>query len=938
MVGRIGGQRDYYLYQRLSCVMLAAALAVVPAVGHAANAYTATLQEMLDKDPARFNDRMWDLIRENPAQKQQIFNEAVRLSLLHEIAVNPAQKVAILAKFKRLYPDLAETLDVAAGQTPTSLPSVASVSGFERPKVFANDPPRGSWWGRNWPWVALGGAAAIGGTVAIVAASSSGSSDTPPDPYAVPDRVGATQEFNNQSGLSRINAAAANNAGFTGNGITVAVVDSGVNVLHPDLRDNIAPGGYDYINNTATVTDVDTSVYHGTHVAGIIAAGKNDFGIRGVAYNAKILPLAAIGSGAPSTSVVNSVNRALSQGAKVLNGSYGPNDTAVSLFVSNGAQFFWDAALAQADAYLNAANNGMILVFAAGNSYSSTNASIAANPMGGGFLPFIRPANSGIALGSPGAYRYSNDGVTLSTLSADYSALEGKLIAAVAVDENNVIASFSNRCGVAKDWCIAAPGVNINSTSSGNSYSPLDGTSFAAPHVSGAIAVLLQQHPELTPTQVVNLLLDTATDIGATGVDDIYGHGLVNLEAAVLATGPFSIVTSSSMSGNSVLLNNSSFTSSPAFGNQLTNALAATRIGVLDSYTRNFTVGLGQRVETNLSRLDGAAALQRFGQNEFRPQIALDQDNTLSFTLKSRGGVERAGDAQLPGLASYSLTHVVDKGAAINVNYRDARANALGFNEDDRSLLTGQLSTNGIGNPYLDFVNDGYANNVTLDLPWEGRFRATTAMGAPENDDGQRNMLAMSEVGFGDERLGLSLTSGALIEQERVLGLQGTGAFALGQGTTTWFGGVAGHWQLAPKTTLFASWYGGMTDSAAADNSLVQSVNSIASSAWRLGVSRADLLQDEDRLRFNIAQPLRAESGALNVNLPQYRLRDGSIISQSASYNLAPSGREIDFEAGYSFAMDGAGKLDVAGLYRRDAGHVAGVNEVVGMTRFSRGF
>jgi subtilisin family serine protease len=947
-------QRSVGLRYRLLCGTLACAFALpIPAAQAAITPYTASLQQSLEQDPAHFNDKMWALIRANPEQRDQIFHEAVRLSLQHEIALNPANKAATVAKFKQLYPDMAPTLEAYAnGQTVAQaappLPEVMSI-GAERPRIIANDPAprvRGDWFGRNWPWVLLGGAAVAGGAVAIVAATAKSSSGDAPPAAATPGTpptVGADQEYQNQGGLARINAAAANNAGFTGQGITVAVVDSGVNIAHADLVNQIAPGGYNFINDTATITDTDSrpqdGSFHGTHVAGIIAAEKNDFGIRGIAYNAKILPLAAIGSGAPLTAVTNAVNRASSQGAKVLNASYGPNDTVNQLFVDNSAQFFWNNALDQANAYLTAANNGMILVFAAGNSYTTSSALINNHPTGGGFLPFIRPSNSTIALGLPGAYRYSNDGVTLTTLSADYSGLEGKLIAAVSVDANNVISSFSNRCGVAKNWCIAAPGEDINSTSSGNSYTTLSGTSFSAPHVSGALAVLLQQHPELTPTQVVNLLLNTATDIGAPGIDDIYGHGLLNLGAASQSIGPFSIVTSGNLNGNSVLLNGSSVTASPAFGNQLTAALAGTEIGVLDSYTRNYTVNLGDRVTTRLNTIDGTTSLQRFGQNEFRPEIALDTSNRLNFTLKAKNALERAaGSEGLSSLASYSFTHQVGNSAAVAMSHREARAASLGFNEADRTLLAAQLAGHGAGNPYLDFVNDGYASNVTLDLPWSGRFRATTAMGAPDNDDAQRNVLAMSEADFGNAGTGVTFTAGGLIEQERVLGLQGTGAFALGEGTTTWFGGVAGRWQVAANTQLLASWYGGVTEASTNSNSLVQGADRIASMAWRVGLTQHDVLQADDRLRVNIAQPLRAESGALQVNLPQYRLRDGSIISQTASYGLAPTGREIDLEAGYSFTVAETAKLDFATLYRRDAGHVAGKHELLGLSRFSKAF
>jgi subtilisin family serine protease len=948
----------FSLRHKLLCSALAFTVAlptITPA--HAAllkgNAYTTTLQDLLAKDPAHFNERMWDLIRANPEAREQIFMESIRLSLQHEIAVQPGKKAEILARFQKLYPEHAGTLEAFAEGADTASPTVLSFKDTSKVRTYATDPEHAannhtSWMGRNWPWVLLGGAAVVGGTVAIVAAGSSSSSSSTTTPILIdtPPSVGAAQELANQSGLGRINAAAANDAGFTGKDIIVGVIDSGVNVNHPDLRDNIAPGGYNYIDHSSVMRDTNNDpldgVFHGTHVAGIIAAAKNDFGIRGVAYNAKILPLAAIGSGG----TYGDIRDAQDLGAKVINGSYGADSATVDLFVQKQAYLLDGPTLALADTYLNYANHGGILVFSAGNSYdvyqtaSSPYNIINSSPISDGFLPFIRPANKNIALGQPGAYRVLNNSGTLSTIDADYSALEGHLIVVAALKENNTIANFSNRCGVAKDWCISAPGVNITSTGAGSTYSALDGTSFSAPHVSGALAVLLEQHPELTPAQIVNLLLTTATDIGDPGVDDLYGHGLLNLGAAIQSVGPFSVVTGLNMSGNQVLLSNSSVRSSAAFGSSFVNKLSSTEIGVLDSYTRNFTVSLGQVVKTTLSSLDSTSALQRFGQQEFRPTVAIDESNSASFTVKAKNGLERAAAGSDAGSTfdSYSFTHQLGEAVALNVNHRDARANALGFNESDRTLLSSQVSASGVGNPYLDFVSEGYANNVTTDLPWEGRFRATTAMGAPNEDKGQRNMVAMAEVGFGNDNTGISLTSGALIEQERLLGLQGTGAFELGHGATTWFAGIAGRWQVASKTQLLASAYGGMTESSAANNSLVSDIGRVTTSSWRIGLTQADVLQDDDHLRLNIAQPLRAESGAMQLNLPQYRLRDGTVIQQGVEYSLAPSGREIDLEAGYSFAVDNTTKLDFAAMFRRDAGHVAGKNEAVGLTRVNHNF
>ena len=223
-----------------------------------------------------------------------------------------------------------------------------------------------------------------------------------------------TSEYSNQYGLGKIKASSIYADGYSGSSVTVAVIDTGVDLDHPDLVDNIASGGYDYVDgdSNANPNGQGSFMSHGTHVAGIIAGMKNSTGMHGIAYNAKILPLRA-GTSAGSLGYVaieNSIDRAISQGAKIINASYGGSWMYVST----------------ANKYLSAHNNDIITVVSAGNDGAS-------NPT----YPALMPSATG------------------------YTALQDTLIAVVATDSNNTIASFSNKCGIAKNWCMAAPGVDI---------------------------------------------------------------------------------------------------------------------------------------------------------------------------------------------------------------------------------------------------------------------------------------------------------------------------------------------------------------------------------------------------------------------------------------------------------------------------------------------
>ncbi|MGI9297590.1 MAG: S8 family peptidase [Gammaproteobacteria bacterium] len=117
----------------------------------------------------------------------------------------------------------------------------------------------------------------------------------------------------------------------------------------------------------------------------------------------------------------------------------------------------------------------------------------------------------------------------------DFVSTTERWLAVVSTDRNNRISDFSNGCGFAQLWCVAAPGEGIYTTHNNGRYTTVDGTSFAAPHVSGALAVLKSAAPNLPMNAIQLILLTTATDLGESGVDEIYGHGLVNVSAGIRA-------------------------------------------------------------------------------------------------------------------------------------------------------------------------------------------------------------------------------------------------------------------------------------------------------------------------------------------------------------------------------------------------------------------
>lgn len=279
-------------------------------------------------------------------------------------------------------------------------------------------------------------------------------------------------------GVDRIDAELAWTA-VRAAGVRVAVVDTGIDTAHPDLIGNIA-GGYSAVSYTASYKDDNG---HGTHVAGTVAAADNTVGVIGVGPNAALLGVKVLDSSGSGwvSDIIEGMDWSVANGAQVINMSLS-GSTYVSSF---------QAAVARANAA------GVVVVAAAGNT--------------------------GGAVGYPAAY----NGV----------------IAVSATDSSDTIAYFSSR-GPEVD--LAAPGVSIRSTywtaRRGSGYADLSGTSMASPHVAGTAALVLSTpvgafdtdaNGVWSPVEVEAKLKATARDIGLTGVDTLYGSGLVDARAAV---------------------------------------------------------------------------------------------------------------------------------------------------------------------------------------------------------------------------------------------------------------------------------------------------------------------------------------------------------------------------------------------------------------------
>ncbi len=276
--------------------------------------------------------------------------------------------------------------------------------------------------------------------------------------------------------------------GATGSGIVIAIIDTGVDYLHPDLGGGIGPSykviaGYDFINEDNDPMDDNG---HGTHCAGIAAANGS---LKGIAPDASILAYKVLNTA--GNGIFSDIIAALEKAADP-DGNASTDDAADVVSISIGGYGDPDDSLSLA--VDNAVAAGIACVIAAGNEYNY------------------------YSITSPGCAR---DAITVG-----------------ATDKQNEIAPFSSRGPTNNVFLpkpdVLAPGVDINSTLPDGQYGPMSGTSMATPHVAGAVALVRQVYPSLGPLEVKNLLRETAVSIGEDAFTQ--GSGLVNLSNIINAS------------------------------------------------------------------------------------------------------------------------------------------------------------------------------------------------------------------------------------------------------------------------------------------------------------------------------------------------------------------------------------------------------------------
>jgi hypothetical protein len=786
-------------------------------------------------------------------------------------------------------------------------------------------------------------------------------SQTPTPPVAPPSlsyeelksQYEGYYEYQGQWGLDVVNASAAYARGATGLGITIGITDSGLDNTHTEISAGRLSGDSDlsYSNYTPNTRQQR----HGTMVASV-AAGKQEKSdtspMHGVAFEANVLFIAIQlaepdpdydpvdigtddGSGtvsdAPDFTGIDNFFSSLFEiynqyDVDIVNNSYGYSGNIID-YTEAQVRYAFPKTIVEMSQIGTPDSQKTIYVWAAGNA--------------GGY------ADQGVDFSSP---------ELLPGMAHYIPEIQGHSIAVASVDENGSISSFSSRCGVAQDYCISAPGGRITAaypTSSSDTgiyvgnpnddnysdciqdnscFAVTSGTSFAAPFVSGGLAVIADYFEgQLGSKEIVDRLFATANKKGVYSDKAIYGQGLMDLGAATAPVGQVSAMLTGTLSGAMVpaLFTGIQLTS-PSYGDAVSNGVANQTIIFFDELGAPFR-GAVENLTTDyrnqIMNLDGYEHM-----HQSTPQIIDSMDNVLEISSYK--------NQNLP----YGLVnpmHLLDAHQDNNqfFTYFNKEKNnfvshgingswALGIFQDKDLRYKTQLRSQ-FSNPWLNFSADGtsfgtvYKFQPNLDIAFlmssgRNKFQANEVFG-----ESSSSTVAMIELQ--PKNYMPSIQFGILKENDASLGLSGSGAFNGNGGQMTSFVGISDSINLFGGK-FFSSLYVGNSTGTSNNEGMINSITDIQSSAFGMGFLKQSIFNPGDEILLSIDQPMRTESGAINLRVPVYRTKERSVLFNSFGFTLRPSGREVHSKARYMSSYKNIG-LSLTLGYKSDPYHIKSMQD-----------
>ena len=465
--------------------------------------------------------------------------------------------------------------------------------------------------------------------------------------------------------------------------------------------------------------------------------------------------------------------------------------------------------------------------------------------------------------------------------------LRGHVISVVATKTDGKITGFSNRCGIAANWCIAAPGEDVSLAYFGphptEPNTPAEGifkeggTSFAAPFVSGGLALMKQLfRGQLPSIKLVTRLYSTANKTGEYADRSIYGQGLMDLGAATSPVGVATLQLGDAVGQNGSDIRSTRMRLGSAFGDGFGRSLAGREIVTFDQLGAPFWFSIGGLTQQTTPESAQTQLLNLFSQRRITRYIA---DQRVSFTPGRTGGtIERfSGIPQLQLGILEPLNG--DKSGHLSLAEKSI---TLGFNGINGTGVTA-FTTHGIS---------GVKPVSGISFSWR------------------------------PNRKYLIFNTGWLAEKSSLLGTDATGGFgrfasnSIFSGIRTEFG--FNDWQISAIAEM------GM----AVPNyqkSIIRRVTPLLSSAYKLSGKRH--LENGRSFSISLSQPLRVEKGKTSLSIPVGRTKAGGILFSQATVDLTPSGRQSNLAFDWYQPMSRNSEILLNTTWIHELGHSESVND-----------
>lgn len=742
------------------------------------------------------------------------------------------------------------------------------------------------------------------GTTAITltACSGGGGRNSDDNPGAGNAGFFQTQEFQNSDALQQINAAegyALISGEVGGDGVRVAIIDDGIDASHFDLDDNIVANLL-FPGQTPADFPGDTPNGHGTAVGGVIAAERNGQGIHGVAFDAQLVSIDALSFDPGSTTsfeILTDQFVNIASGIRIASGLTGVADVdaeadiinmslGLSIDAISGDDELTDAVIDVGLAMQQAADEDKILVVSLGNDGSAFPSFPAA------FVGTGSVAGLGIAVGS--------------------------------IDASNNQSGFSNDCGSVAEFCMVAPGENVDTTDVDDGFRRASGTSFSAPLVAGSAAVIKGAFPGVSNREVVNRLLTTAEDLGTPGVDTVFGHGALDLEAALTPVGQLSVSLTNSVNGEEVGFSSSQISLNSGLAlNGDAGALLESAMA-LDEQNFPFAVDLSESIDqrdrtTGLEGFIGADRNLTSIQTTDKSSVALSFDEDQATIDPYRAEFAESDTSLHEETDEPRLQFQSQASDKINVfmSFNETSTTDLGLG---RALYNDQgmfFQQSAFFSPYdiLAGLQSGggaaYKFSERTKVSVSG-FTATNEESATEINMQKMELLHQT---FG--AIELRFGYGLLQEEGGFLGSSTTGAFGTNTATDTQYFSASFLAPITDKFSLFGSYSQGHSSTSASTASLLNDFSTTKAEAFGAGFVMRDIVEVGDGFSFLVGQPLRVKAGTADITVPIGRTEDGEVLTDSAEVDLAPEAREITTEAVYRFALGDENQSLSTGAFAR---------------------